>query len=326
MYFSSCDSHPLTEQIKLYQNKVLDKVLALVDKKKDAIKQIKVPLDIKLLKGLKKFTSSIGLDANCKDLSIDSGTCSQGGNEDSLSEENEQAIGEKTSGSKQDSEENVDDRKCENLDENDTKATRYVEDVEENNENEPVKCEEKNIETVTVEVKDDIESALLKSKKVIKQLNRENKASKMICRQVTQDYEKYNQENMDELFDESEDEEENTCVEKDGDDSVINGKQSVTDEAEEELQSIVGSLKKFTDSEALVAQLKNEAYLRHLTGITEDIITSIEKIQVLFVIAFQELDSAEGRDQCNVLLEGFFFQPLWESLLVLFRFVDLFVF
>ncbi|KAL4235268.1 VPS9 domain-containing protein 1 [Mactra antiquata] len=65
--------------------------------------------------------------------------------------------------------------------------------------------------------------------------------------------------------------------------------------------------------------LKNEAYHRHLNGITDDILTSIEKVQVLFVIMYEQLDSAEGRDQCNVLLEEYFFRPLWNDLLTLFR-------
>jgi hypothetical protein len=78
----------------------------------------------------------------------------------------------------------------------------------------------------------------------------------------------------------------------------------------------------FTDLETKIGELRNDDYYFHLKGIADDILTSIEKIHVLFVIVFEQLDSAEGRDQCNVLIEGYFFKPLWRNLLVLFRFVS----
>lgn len=193
---------------------------------------------------------------------------------------------------------------------------------------------------VTADIKNEITRALIDGEKVKKRLNTENKIIKSLCKQASEEYELYNQENMDDLFESSDDDVEikdtdvKDSTEIGQDDGAIkpinnsdNAKDDVSDETVDE-STIVDKGKNvvyarnpsFEHLEGRTAKLKNEAYHRHLKGIAEDILNSIEKVQVLFVIAFEQLDSAEGRDQCNVRVEDYFFRPLWKHLLVLFRF------
>ncbi len=65
--------------------------------------------------------------------------------------------------------------------------------------------------------------------------------------------------------------------------------------------------------------MSEEAYQRHLTGISQDVHSFLEKILVMFTIAYEDLDSPTGRDQCYASLEEPFFKPLWKYILALFR-------
>ena len=222
---------------------------------------------------------------------------------------------------------------------------------------------------VTDDIKQDLKAAMVKSQKLRDSLEMENRKLKSMSRQVSLEYEKYNAENMDDLFDDEEDEDEmdstlessvystisgtsyqsgksdiNEKVSNKND--ILNNKQEIESsnrDSNESDSSIdinandepvlnnthfkeESSNKEgfpndlsFQSLESSIKQLRNEAYYRHLKNITEDILTSIEKIQVLFVIGFEQLDTAEGRDQCNVLVEKHFFKPIWKYLLRLFR-------
>ena len=222
---------------------------------------------------------------------------------------------------------------------------------------------------VTDDIKQDLKAAMVKSQKLRDSLEMENRKLKSMSRQVTLEYEKYNAENMDDLFDDEEDEDEMDSAleysvhstisgtsyqsEKSDIDMKVSNKNDILNDKQEIESSNLDSNESdssidvnandepilnnthfkeessnkegfpndlsFQSLESSIKQLRNEAYYRHLKNITEDILTSIEKIQVLFVIGFEQLDTAEGRDQCNVLVEKHFFKPIWKYLLRLFR-------
>ncbi|BFZ12810.1 hypothetical protein BsWGS_15849 [Bradybaena similaris] len=69
-------------------------------------------------------------------------------------------------------------------------------------------------------------------------------------------------------------------------------------------------------------KLSQEAYLRHLKSISEDIHRFLEKLLVIMIIAYEPLDNPVGKDQCAVSLEEPFFKPIWKTLLRLFRVVN----
>lgn len=189
---------------------------------------------------------------------------------------------------------------------------------------------DKNLAGVTEEIKGDIEKALDNGERLEKMISKQDKSIKSMCRQVTEDYELYSLENMDDLFDGSgESDTENAGNEPDSQSQKTEDEKSDNEPNEIETDQDLSSKDKyrsllsnpdFENLESKIAELKNEAYHRHLKGITEDILTCIEKLKVLFVIAFEQLDCAEGRDQCNLIVEDFFFKPLWKHLLTLFRY------
>ncbi|CAG5132464.1 unnamed protein product, partial [Candidula unifasciata] len=69
-------------------------------------------------------------------------------------------------------------------------------------------------------------------------------------------------------------------------------------------------------------KLSQEAYLRHLKSISEDIHCYLEKLLVIMTISYEPLDTPVGKDQCAVSLEEPFFKPIWKTLLRLFRVVN----
>ena len=235
---------------------------------------------------------------------------------------------------------------------------------------------ERNLTDTTKSIKYDLETAIVKGQHLKDKLERENAILMSHARVSSIDIEKYNEENMDDLFDSDDENEDDdsafgssfyssisgswrtnsqisdnsrkktlsTQISKISSDAQsdvgisLESKETDTEEVaktcsksetdssgnctKDENENKRNSLTKnvsFQNLESAIKQLRNEAYHRHLKQITEDILTSIEKIQVLFVIGFEQLDTAEGRDQCNVLVEKHFFRPIWKYLLLLFR-------
>ena len=232
---------------------------------------------------------------------------------------------------------------------------------------------------ITENVKQNLATAIMKGEKLRNKLESDNVGLKSFARGISLEYEKYNEENMDDLFDDDEDVDDETeetdsalgssfyttvsgswsessnkvthCDKSGNVTDIPSAKDMLEDRISVDAISELEKSKSETDLkcneesesntntdcvrkdkansipknssfqalEGAVKQLKNEAYHRHLKNIIEDILTSIEKIQVLFVIGFEQLDTAEGRDQCNVLVEKYFFQPIWKYLLMLFR-------
>lgn len=76
------------------------------------------------------------------------------------------------------------------------------------------------------------------------------------------------------------------------------------------------------DKETQVELLTNEAYKRHLQNFTKDILLYMEQLVKTFTTAYEELGSAEGRDQCYAYIEDKFFRPVWPHLILLYRIVN----
>ena len=93
---------------------------------------------------------------------------------------------------------------------------------------------------------------------------------------------------------------------------------SETSEDESDISEL--SLLKIEDNEETrVEQLTNEAYKRHLQNFTKDILLYMERLVKTFTMAYEELGSAEGRDQCYAYIEEKFFRPVWPHLILLYR-------
>lgn len=349
-----CDAHPLTAQLQQYQRNILDKISHLVEGKLDRVENIKVPLSKSVYEqcNLKQYKSAFqkvttGTRVSRSDLNLqtveedDSSYGSWNKSSDVFDQSSEKCDSFLNSQDKSSNDRHVtkseDDRAVAETDSKDPNTR---------DKNKNTKFVSANTGSVTditdacKELKQDIGKAITEGNKIKSKLEFENQKLKALSRQATDEYEKYNQENMDDLFDEDDDDnEENNDDESvhdeistvsdtmcDRDDALNSESDKSNDKADNDTvdkSEECSSLKKnpsFENLQDKIAQLKNEAYNRHLKGINEDILTSIEKVQVLFVIVFEQLDSVEGRDQCNVLLEGYFFRPIWKLLLVLFRY------
>lgn len=335
-----CSAHPLTKELQKHLDIILDKITLVVDGKINQIEAIKVPLTKEILD-----KSSFNL---CKTIHLGY----KSGIKFSQSESNLPTVKEDeatvlkyshdtTDQSKTMLESNAGDLTCSVTGADTSSSKSDVSAV-----SEQLSDDRKLLSQVTEEIKSDLEKAMLEGNKLALSLEK--------SRKFNVDYETYNQENMDDLFDDVEDEDVDDIQEETKDSSQIENEkeldkicheqkmdsegfdeesakcddknQSKTDNIGADNSVLKGDkpkvLKKnpsFTDLETKIGELRNDDYYFHLKGIADDILTSIEKIHVLFVIVFEQLDSAEGRDQCNVLIEGYFFKPLWRNLLVLFR-------
>nr|XP_032823462.1 VPS9 domain-containing protein 1 [Petromyzon marinus] len=67
--------------------------------------------------------------------------------------------------------------------------------------------------------------------------------------------------------------------------------------------------------------MEEQALREHLKIIVNDVHTCMDSLLELCVLAFEQLESPAGRDQCLASLEEAFFKPLWPPLLALFRMV-----
>ncbi|XP_071092278.1 VPS9 domain-containing protein 1-like isoform X2 [Haliotis cracherodii] len=204
----------------------------------------------------------------------------------------------------------------------------------------------KEMDEICENSKEVIESAITKGKQLEKQLTLENEKVKTFLQRVSE-YEKYNEENMDDLFDNEldddviEDDPPETNVSHDpqraSQSSVLdNGHSESTDNRlskgiPKSLSMDSGSSVSTPDSllkpsrsvdslsSSEMTKLAKEAYQRHLSGISQDVHCFMEKLLVMFTIAYEHLDSPTGRDQCYASLEEPFFKPIWKYLLALFR-------
>lgn len=215
-------------------------------------------------------------------------------------------------------EEEIEDENNENLDEYSNTGDKWepafsdeVQDVVETT------------ETVQVEVKDDLKTAIDMGDKECRKLKEDLREATGFLHQISQEYDSYNQDNMDELFDDEENSDDNDEKEKvneiDDEKVVQMGDQINKDESVIKSSASLSDLKSI---EMKIKNLKNEAYHRHIKAVSEDIHHYMEKMLVLFTICYEQLDCVVGKDQCYACLEESIFIPIWKYLLVLFRYCN----
>lgn len=183
------------------------------------------------------------------------------------------------------------------------------------------------------QTKEGASQAMAKGDRLQARLTQEQTQAGSVLRQVSQDYEKYNAENMDDLFDDNDDndgvDEEKDNVQNDLPESdQMPSMSSVRDGGPSSLisrSSSDGSMQDFPSLPSVevdqgdIERMSREAYQRHLKNISADVHQYMEKMLILFTIAYEQLDSPLGRDQCYASLEETFFKPLWKFFLMLFR-------
>ena len=190
------------------------------------------------------------------------------------------------------------------------------------------------------DIKEDLSKAMEKGENLQVQLKTEQAKASQILRQITHDYESYNAENMDDLFDDEDEEttsdtkdkaeaEDGECdlPESDQPTSMSAPSQSsnrgpdslVSRSSSDSSMQDFPSLPSVSEDQAEIERLSKEAYQRHVKNISADVHMYLEKLLILFTIAYEQLDSPLGRDQCYASLEETFFKPLWKFLLMLFR-------
>ncbi|KAK3085515.1 hypothetical protein FSP39_004464 [Pinctada imbricata] len=291
----SCSDHPLTQKLKEYQYKVYERLYPLVSDKMAEINDIRVPLP-------EMFWPEVG---NHED-------------EQKTGKEvvkNEDKENEKKTVDGLEKNDSKDDEK--KVDSGVEKDVDKEDEVNEDDLNEDTNSSEnlesdKSITDVCEDVKEDLETALKKGEKTTKILREDNERIGRLVTQISSEYEKYSAEHMDDLFEDSneEDEDDGTSLKEEESDVVLSTEAKTVGEI---------SLKNLAQNAADMEKMKNEAYHRHLKGLSDDVHNYIDKIISLFIAVYEQLKSPVGRDQCYSLLEDPFFRPLWPYLQALFR-------
>lgn len=185
------------------------------------------------------------------------------------------------------------------------------------------------------ENKKELSDSMAQNKKLSQQLAYEQERMAKMLHQVSQDYEKYNEENMDDLFDDGEENEYEDHEKQmlahlpESDQNTVSVSQTTIGPNSMVFRSLSGMVQEFpslpsvVDDSSEIETLSSQAYERHLKNISADVHMYMEKMLVLFTIAYEQLDSPLGRDQCYASLEEMFFKPLWKFLLMLFRLVTI---
>lgn len=152
------------------------------------------------------------------------------------------------------------------------------------------------------ENKKELEDALVQNNELTEKLKTENKKAVSILKDLT------DTQQFDDLFDEDEDEEPSGTFLTEG--TLPNAGEI----------DIVKDLADIDEKEKLNS-LKKEALIRHRDDISNDVKTALEKLMSMFTVAYEQLDSAIGREICGSSLEEPFFKPLWPYILTLFRYI-----
>lgn len=280
-----CKDHPLTEKLKAYQYKIYERIYPLVSDKLEESKKVTVPLDKSLWPSKPKV-------------------------KDKLAEEKW--------------DENSDDHPEEDKGIMEAGEVTLREDKSEISLSELSSEKVKSLEEISADVKENLEKAMDMGDKLQHKLEENNERTLKMAQRVSLDVESYHAENMDDLFDDEDEEKED-----DEDDEKSIGNQDVTVPKEragssEELE-LSGRALRSDSSQSLedpeqINRLKMEAYKRHLKGISEDVHCYLDKLQEMFICAYEQLGSPEGRDCCYSQLEEPFFKPIWQYLLALYRF------
>ena len=173
----------------------------------------------------------------------------------------------------------------------------------------------KDIGGATESIKEDLQSAITAGSELTAKLKQDNQEANKIMPNFHQL--EFHASELDDLFD-NDDDDDNEGV----DEKLQSGKTSQGDNKTPEGQVVDQSdlpVRSPDLSETKYRELHQAAYKRHLENITKDVHVHMEKLQCMFIVAYEELDSPAGRDQCFASLEEPFFKPLWEYLLALYR-------
>ncbi|NXK14451.1 VP9D1 protein, partial [Herpetotheres cachinnans] len=88
----------------------------------------------------------------------------------------------------------------------------------------------------------------------------------------------------------------------------------------EDLERFLASPEDWAPGEPPAGPGQETALPEQLKGIVRDIHNAIDRLLSLTLLAFEELNTAAGKDQCLACLEEAFFPPLWAPLLALYRY------
>ncbi|XP_006812406.1 VPS9 domain-containing protein 1-like [Saccoglossus kowalevskii] len=102
-----------------------------------------------------------------------------------------------------------------------------------------------------------------------------------------------------------------TCVERKKSSDSASSSDELTDDFSDEL-----------DVEGKIHKMHSAALKRHLKDVTKDVHKYLDKLQTMFMIIYEDLNTPVGKDQCIASVEKPFFQPVWPYLLTLFRLVN----
>ncbi|CAI9716022.1 Hypothetical predicted protein [Octopus vulgaris] len=277
-----CVDHPLTALLNKYQQKVLRNLLRLTQSRSFEVSQIKVPLNVH------KNTSSLQLEGDSAkptgELTKQTPSLEDTScNDDSRVQENRTACdrNEQETG-KQSNEPFSEDKQVED---SITESTSMKD------------MEDETLEDVIISSKEQLLTALEVSNEMQENLIQEQKMLNKV---------KLKTVNLAQFTETSKDEESDDMCSSSFDESSL-------------LKSYSSS--EVIDESVYILKLTDDAYQRHLHNISKDILLYNEKIMKMFIICYEGLDSAEGRDQIYACIEEMFFKPIWPHLLLLFRIV-----
>uniref|UniRef100_A0A8V0XXQ0 VPS9 domain containing 1 n=1 Tax=Gallus gallus TaxID=9031 RepID=A0A8V0XXQ0_CHICK len=87
----------------------------------------------------------------------------------------------------------------------------------------------------------------------------------------------------------------------------------------EDLERFLASPEDWPPGEPMAGPRPAASLQEQLKGIVRDIHNAIDRLLSLTLLAFEELSTAAGKDQCLACIEDAFFPPLWAPLLALYR-------
>ena len=68
-------------------------------------------------------------------------------------------------------------------------------------------------------------------------------------------------------------------------------------------------------------KLEQEALQRHIENIVQDIRDYLEKIQTMYIVVYEQLDTVTGRELIYGCLEESFYKPIWGYILEMYRYI-----
>ena len=134
-------------------------------------------------------------------------------------------------------------------------------------------------------------------------------------------------DDFDDLFDDTEEESAECGAQKNmsvdtGENGTVQEKNSSESEIEEQRDKCEENYEDRISVDGItetLEQLNRNALIRHARNVVLDLQDNLEKLQTMFVVAYEQLDNPVGRDLCYACLEEPFFSPLWPFLLTIFR-------